>query len=59
MEMFEGIFQYRVIEPDVCFLMLSSLITGNGTGRKTNGVKIDLLLHSKVPWTAARSTRGV
>lgn len=40
MEMFEGIFQYRIIELNVCSLMLSSLITGNSTGRKTNGVKI-------------------
>ena len=59
MEMFEGIFQYRIIELNVCFLMLSSLITGSSTGRKTNGVKIDLLLNSQVPWTDTRHSRCI
>ena len=58
MEMFEGVFQYRIIELNVCFLILSSLITGNSTGRKTNGVKIDLLLHSKVDARHSRCIRS-
>ena len=56
MKMFEGVFQYRIIELNVCFLIPSSLITGNSTGRKTNGVKIDLLLHIKVD---ARQSRWI